>query len=67
MALGVGVVVVSALIAKVYLDSRATGRRKKKGPITLEDPAKKYSLKLIDKKLISHDTRRYSSGRGRCI
>ncbi|KAK6487971.1 NADH-cytochrome b5 reductase 3-like isoform X1 [Huso huso] len=32
---------------------------KKRAPITLEDPNVKYSLKLIDKEIISHNTRRF--------
>lgn len=32
---------------------------KKRAPITLGDPNVKYSLKLIDKEIISHDTRRF--------
>ncbi|XP_028810638.1 NADH-cytochrome b5 reductase 3 [Denticeps clupeoides] len=32
---------------------------KKKPAITLKDPAVKYGLKLIDKEIISHDTRRF--------
>ncbi|RXM33390.1 NADH-cytochrome b5 reductase 3 [Acipenser ruthenus] len=32
---------------------------KKRAPITLADPNVKYSLKLIDKEIISHDTRRF--------
>ncbi|XP_041110960.1 NADH-cytochrome b5 reductase 3-like [Polyodon spathula] len=32
---------------------------KKRAPITLEDPNVKYCLKLIDKEIISHDTRRF--------
>jgi cytochrome-b5 reductase len=31
----------------------------KKGPVTLEDPDKKYSLKLIKKIEVSHDTREF--------
>jgi len=34
-------------------------KKKLKGPITLEDPNKKYPLKLINKKEVSHDTRRF--------
>ncbi len=58
LAVGAGVVVVTALLAKLYLSSFA-GQRRKKGPVTLVDPDTKYSLKLIDKKVISHDTRRF--------
>ncbi|CAB1345995.1 unnamed protein product [Coregonus sp. 'balchen'] len=32
---------------------------KKKPAITLEDPNIKYALKLIDKEIISHDTRKF--------
>ena len=52
MAVGVGVVAVTAILAKILLD-----RKTKK--ITLEDPNVKYSLKLIEKQVISHDTRRF--------
>ena len=49
---GLGVVAGAAVIAKILLD-----REKKKKTVTLEDPNKKYPLKLIEKKIISHDTR----------
>ena len=49
---GLGVVAGAAVIAKILLD-----RDKKKKIISLEDPNKKYPLKLIEKKIISHDTR----------
>jgi len=49
---GLGVVAGAAVIAKILLD-----RDKKKKIVTLEDPNKKYPLKLIEKKIISHDTR----------
>ena len=52
MAVGVGVVAVTAILAKILLD-----RKKKR--ITLEDPNVKYSLKLVEKQVISHDTRRF--------
>ena len=52
VAVGVGVVAVTAILAKILLD-----RKTKK--ITLEDPNVKYSLKLIEKQVISHDTRRF--------
>ena len=47
---GVGVVAISAVLAKIILD----GREKKK---TLLDPNAKYPLKLIKKEKLSHDTR----------
>uniref|UniRef100_A0A7E4VYM4 NADH-cytochrome b5 reductase n=1 Tax=Panagrellus redivivus TaxID=6233 RepID=A0A7E4VYM4_PANRE len=37
----------------------AAKSKKKKGPITLEDPEKKYSLKLIEKVEVSSDTRQF--------
>ncbi|CAD6239218.1 GSCOCG00008645001-RA-CDS [Cotesia congregata] len=37
-------------------------RRKKRAPVLLEDPLKKYSLPLIEKQIISHDTRRFRFG-----
>lgn len=37
-------------------------RRKKRVPVLLEDPSKKYSLPLIEKEIINHDTRRYRFG-----
>lgn len=33
--------------------------RKKRPPLTLQDPSIKYKLRLIDKEVISHDTRRF--------
>lgn len=51
--LGVGVVALTAFLAKMYLDSS------KRKPITLEDPNTKYALVLVDKKVLSHDTRRF--------
>ncbi|CAH1787559.1 unnamed protein product [Owenia fusiformis] len=34
-------------------------KSKSKHPVTLQDPNVKYSLKLIDREVISHDTRRF--------
>ncbi|XP_013382585.1 NADH-cytochrome b5 reductase 3 isoform X2 [Lingula anatina] len=53
--IGLGVVAVTAVLAKVFLFSD----KKKKAPVTLENPEVKYKLKLIDKEIISHDTRRF--------
>ena len=47
---GVGVVAVSALIAKILLDM-------KKKKITLVDPNVKYALELKERQDLSHDTR----------
>ena len=50
---GLGVAAAAVVIAKIYFGS------KKKAPVTLIDPNSKYPLKLIDKKELSHDTRRF--------
>ncbi|BFZ15927.1 hypothetical protein BsWGS_18967 [Bradybaena similaris] len=54
---GVGAVAVTAILAKLFL-SRLLGR-KRKPSVTLKDPTLKYPLKLVDKEVISHDTRRF--------
>jgi cytochrome-b5 reductase len=48
----VGVVAASAIIAKIILDSR-----KKVKKVALVNPNEKYSLKLVEKVILSHDTR----------
>jgi len=52
---GAGVVGVTAVLAKVFLG----GSKKSGPPVTLQDPTLKYPLKLVDKEVISPDTRRY--------
>lgn len=47
-------VAVSAIIAKLLLD-----QKKKKKKVTLVDPSVKYSLRLKEKIIISHDTRMF--------
>jgi len=54
-AIGVAVVVVTAVIAKVYLAKK----KSKRPPVTLQDSLTKYSLKLIEREVLSHDTRRF--------
>ena len=53
MAVGFGLVILTAVAAKIFLD------QKKKKKITLVEPNTKYALKLIDKVNLSHDTRRF--------
>jgi len=53
LMVGVGVVSISAILAKFLLD------RKQKKLKTLEDPNKKYALQLIKKVILSHDTRSF--------
>lgn len=50
---GVGVVAVTAILAKMFLF------KKKKAPVTLKDSSIKYPLQLVDKESLSHDTRRF--------
>jgi cytochrome-b5 reductase len=52
---GVGVVAVTAILAKMFLFKE----KKKKKEITLKDPNIKYPLKLVDKEILSHDSRRF--------
>ncbi|KAL4224696.1 NADH-cytochrome b5 reductase 3 [Mactra antiquata] len=52
---GTTVVAATAVLAKVFL----FGDKKKKNPVTLQDPNVKYPLKLIDREEVSHDTRRF--------
>ena len=48
----VGIVAASAIIAKIILDNR-----KKVKKVALVNPNEKYSLKLVEKVILSHDTR----------
>ncbi|XP_066585785.1 NADH-cytochrome b5 reductase 2 isoform X2 [Prorops nasuta] len=57
---GVGAIIVIAAAVKIYLSKR--NDKKRKSPILLEDPVVKYSLPLIKKDIISHDTRRFRFG-----
>ncbi|KAG8188986.1 hypothetical protein JTE90_010074 [Oedothorax gibbosus] len=51
----VGVVAVTALVVRYFF-------KKKSAPKLLKDPTVKYSVKLIEKENISHDTRRFRFG-----
>lgn len=51
---GVGVIAVSAIIAKLVLDSK-----KKVKKVALVNPNEKYPLKLVEKVVLSHDTRMF--------
>lgn len=48
-------VATTAVLAKMFL----FGDKKKKNPVTLQNPEVKYPLKLIDREEVSHDTRRF--------
>ncbi|XP_046882126.1 NADH-cytochrome b5 reductase 3 [Hypomesus transpacificus] len=53
VVVSVGVVVISTVGIICYLS------KKKKPILTLQDPSIKYKLRLIDKEVINHDTRRF--------
>lgn len=54
----VGTIIVIGVAFKVY----KSWSKKKSVPILLVDPVVKYSLPLIEKEIISHDTRRFRFG-----
>ncbi|KAJ0029515.1 hypothetical protein NQD34_004512 [Periophthalmus magnuspinnatus] len=58
------VVAVCVLVATVlfFILQASGGEQKKKLPVTLQDPAVKYPLRLIDKQEISHDTKKFRFG-----
>ncbi|XP_022913199.1 NADH-cytochrome b5 reductase 2 isoform X2 [Onthophagus taurus] len=68
VVIGVGVVLISVIIYKVYFSekpsksSKSTKKTQRNQLITLEDPQNKYQLPLIEKEEISHDTRRFRFG-----
>lgn len=55
VAVGIVVVAVSAVVINFVF----FGGKKKKSPVTLIESDVKYPLKLVDKEIISHDTRRF--------
>ncbi|KAJ8931510.1 hypothetical protein NQ314_015583 [Rhamnusium bicolor] len=57
ITLGVGVVITSIVIYKLYFSKPSFKDKAKK--ILLEDPQAKYKLPLIEREIISHDTRRF--------
>nr|CAG4644227.1 EOG090X0BKI [Lepidurus arcticus] len=61
--LGVGVVVCTAVFTKLYMSFSQSNSndsaKKRTNPVALQDPKTKYPLKLIEKHVISHDTRRF--------
>jgi cytochrome-b5 reductase len=52
----VGTIIIIGVAFKVY---KSWSKKKKSVPILLVDPLVKYSLPLIEKDIISHDTRRF--------
>uniref|UniRef100_A0A914CA97 NADH-cytochrome b5 reductase n=1 Tax=Acrobeloides nanus TaxID=290746 RepID=A0A914CA97_9BILA len=61
----IATVVLSVSVYVLYKKLGCCGSRQKKkekGPKTLEDPDKKYALKLIEKEEVTHDTRKFKFG-----
>jgi len=54
LLLGLGLVVGTAVLAKLYLGSSGGARRQ----VTLKEPHAKYSLPLVAREALSHDTRK---------
>lgn len=55
----VGTIIVIGVAFKIY---KSWSEKRKKSPILLVDPVVKYSLPLIQKDIVSHDTRRFRFG-----
>lgn len=53
---------VVAVTVYYFLFLRGSGKQKKQLPVTLQDPTVKYSLPLIHKQEISHDTKKFRFG-----
>ncbi|XP_049822709.1 NADH-cytochrome b5 reductase 3 isoform X2 [Aethina tumida] len=59
VVLGVGVVIASAVIYHFYFSKPSKSSKGKGKKVLLEDPQVKYKIPLIEKEIISHDTRRF--------
>ena len=61
--MGLLAAVIAGIIVTVVLWQRSSQKReKKKVPVLLEDATTKYKLPLVEKEIISHDTRRFKFG-----
>nr|CAG4650411.1 EOG090X0BKI [Sida crystallina] len=57
---GIGIVLVTAVAAKLYFNwIQPKQKSNSQAPKTLLDPQTKYQLKLIERHVINHDTRRF--------
>lgn len=56
IATGIGIVVITAVAAKLYFNWLKP--RNSKALVTLSDPQAKYPLKLVQREVLSHDTRK---------
>ncbi|KAB0802776.1 hypothetical protein PPYR_04962 [Photinus pyralis] len=64
IAIGVGVVITSIVIYRLYFSNGKSSKEKESKKqsnelVTLQDPQVKYALPLVEKEEISHDTRRF--------
>uniref|UniRef100_A0A6A7FNF7 NADH-cytochrome b5 reductase n=1 Tax=Hirondellea gigas TaxID=1518452 RepID=A0A6A7FNF7_9CRUS len=60
LLVGMGVVIGTAVLAKLYFSYSSGSNSKKSSPKTLVDCNVKYALKLVNRQDISHDTRRFT-------
>ncbi|XP_014483875.1 PREDICTED: NADH-cytochrome b5 reductase 3 isoform X2 [Dinoponera quadriceps] len=58
----VGTIIIIGVAVRVYKSWSSEKKKKKSPPILLEDPVVKYSLPLVQKDTISHDTRKFRFG-----
>lgn len=60
IAVSVGIVIASVILYRLYSKSKGDSKKGKSNAlITLKDPQAKYTLPLVEKEEISHDTRRF--------
>ncbi|KAK4883178.1 hypothetical protein RN001_006497 [Aquatica leii] len=63
IALGVGIVITSIVVYRLYFSKgKSQDGKKDKELVTLQDPQVKYALPLIEKEEVSHDTRKFRFG-----
>ncbi|XP_066156550.1 NADH-cytochrome b5 reductase 2 [Euwallacea fornicatus] len=64
LALGVGIVITSFVIYKLYFSNQSSKGKSNNKPkkVLLENPEVKYSIPLIQKTIINHDTRSFRFG-----
>ncbi|KAJ8935054.1 hypothetical protein NQ318_002683, partial [Aromia moschata] len=60
IAIGIGVILTSIVIYKIYFSKQeSTASKGKPKKVLLKDPQVKYQLPLIKKEIVSHDTRNF--------
>ncbi|XP_015184977.1 PREDICTED: NADH-cytochrome b5 reductase 3 isoform X2 [Polistes dominula] len=58
----VGTIVAITFAIKFYISRTEQSKKNKKPPVLLEDSVVKYSVPLIEKEILSHDTRKFRFG-----